>query len=234
MVVQTNRRQLLKASVAVAPLGSLATILPATPSKAEAAPAAPGNGAKGARLTAGDVQILFADLQVALVAGSRTMEAKALAQSAGVLAKVAALLGLPTLFSMVPEGGGPPHLLPELVPYARPANTLARALADPFMDDATAAALAAANRKTLVIAGFSAEGAVLQGVLGGTASGYSVQYVVDAVGGHSDRTEAAAFRHMERTGAVPTSVLSPTTRLAPDFFHSPGSETFAALKPLLL
>jgi len=39
---------------------------------------------------------------------------------------------------------------------------------------------------------------------------------------------------MERAGAVPTSVLSLTTRLATDFFHSPGSETFAALNPLLL
>jgi hypothetical protein len=157
MVEQTNR-QLLKASVAVAPLGSLAAILPATQSKAEAPLAAPGYGAKDARLNASDVQVLFADLQVALVAGSRTMEAKASAQSAGVLAKVAALLALPTLFSVVPEGGGPPNLIPELVPYAKPANTIPRTLADPFMDDATAAALAAANRKTLVIAGFSAEG----------------------------------------------------------------------------
>jgi hypothetical protein len=38
---------------------------------------------------------------------------------------------------------------------------------------------------------------------------------------------------MGRAGAVPTSVLSLTTRLAPDFFHSPGSETSAALEPLL-
>ena len=141
------------------------------------------------------------------------MEPKLLAQSAGVLAKVAALLDLPTLFSVVPEGGAP-NLIPELVSYAKPANTIARTLADPFMDDATAARLAAANPKTLVIAGFSAEGAVLA-ALGGIEAGYSVQYVVDAVGGLSDRTEAAAFG-IGNARAVPTSVLSLTTRLAPD------------------
>ena len=156
-----------------------------------------------------------------------------MAQSAGVLAKVATLLGLPALFSVGARRRRSAELIPELVPYSKPANTILRTLADPFMDKATAAALAAANRKTLVIAGFSAEGAVLQSVLDGIEFGYIVEYVVDAVGGHSDRTEAAAFRHMERAGAIPTSVLSLTTRLAPDFFHPPGSETFAALKPLL-
>nr|WP_285016868.1 isochorismatase family protein [Novosphingobium sp. fls2-241-R2A-195] len=89
------------------------------------------------------------------------------------------------------------------------------------------------GRKTLVISGYAAEVVVLQAVLDAVAAGYTVHYVVDAIGSKSARTEEAAFREMEEAGAIPTSVLSLTTRLTPDFFHSPGSETFAALQTLL-
>lgn len=179
------------------------------------------------------MQVLFADLQVSLVATCKTIEPAALARSAAVLAKVATVLDLPMLFSVVPEAGGPPRLIPELQAYATPSNTILRKLTGPFMDAATADALAATGRKTLIVAGFASEVMVLQTVLDAVKASYSVEYVADAVGSQSERTEAAAFRHMELAGAVPTSVLSLTTRMAPDFFHPPGSDAFAALQPLL-
>lgn len=64
-----------------------------------------------------NVQFLFADLQVLLVAGSKTISPQSLAKSAGVLAKVGSVLNIPMLFSVVPENGGPPQLLPELVAF---------------------------------------------------------------------------------------------------------------------
>lgn len=187
----------------------------------------------GARIDITDVQVLFADLQGSLVSHSRTQLPEAIGRSANVLAQVASILKLPMLFSVVPEGSGPSTLIPELATFSTPGNTIRRVLAGCFMDEPTKQALARTGCKTLVLAGYAAEVVVLQTVLDAIAAGYTVYYVVDAIGSKSARTEDAAFREMERAGAIPTSVLSLTTRLTPDFFHAPGSQTFAALQILL-
>jgi len=187
----------------------------------------------GALLDFSNVQVLFADLQTSLVAGSRTVSSQALGRSSSALANVATVLGIPMLFSVVPEANSEPVLIPELLPFATQANTFKRTLAGPFMDEKTVAKLASNKRKTLIVAGFAAEVVVVQTVLDALKAGYEIQYVIDAVGGLSERTEAAALRHAQLVGAVPTSVVSLTTRMTPDFFHAPGSETFKAIQPLL-
>ncbi len=224
-----DRRALLKGAMAAPLIGAGLGL--SAPALARRAAAMVTVG--GARIDPSTVQLLIADLQPSLLVGSRTAPPDAIARSATVLAKVGEILALPTLFSIVPEGANPPSLISELRPFANQANTILRTLAGPFMDGPTTAALARAGRKTLVIAGYAAEVVVLQAVLDAIAAGYRVHYVVDAIGSMSARTEEAAFREMEGAGAMPTSVLSLTTRLTPDFFHAPGSETFAALQVLL-
>lgn len=186
----------------------------------------------GARIDPSAVQILFADLQPSIVAGSKTVSPRILGRSAATLAEVAAILEIPALFSIVPEGDRRPALIEEIQPFATQSNTLLRTLTGPFMDPPTAAALASNERRTLVISGFSAEVVVLQAVLDALASGYTVHYVVDAIGGRSERTEAAAFRAIELAGGLPTTVTSLTTRMAPDLFNPPGSEAFKAVLKL--
>lgn len=193
----------------------------------------PQHDGMGAMLDYQDVQVLFSDLQTSLVAGSRTTTPANIGRAAAALAKVAEVLKLPTVFSVVPERRGEPELIPELKPFATPTNTLKRSLAGSLMDKVTVDAIASNGRKTLIVAGYAAEVVVLQTVLDALNSGYNVQFVVDAIGGLSERTEAAALRQMELAGAIPTSVVSITSRMTPDFFHSPGSETFAAIMPLL-
>jgi nicotinamidase-related amidase len=228
----TRRRDVLRGSFALSLLGLGAGSLTATPAAAQ--DAALGTAVApvgGSILDPRDVQILFADLQVPLVATSRTVTAEPLGRSACVLAKVASILKMPMLFSVV--GEPTPPLIPELLPFATDGNTIFRKPASPFSHPPTVEALAASGRRTLVIAGFAAEVVVLHAALDAIAAGYTVFTVVDAIGSQSERTEAAALREMERAGAVPTSVLSLTTRLAPDFDIPPGSQTFAALRPLL-
>jgi hypothetical protein len=60
------------------------------------------------------VQILFADLQPAIVARSKTNRPQGLTCAASVLAQCARLLGLPVHHSVVPEGGEAPEVLPDL------------------------------------------------------------------------------------------------------------------------
>jgi nicotinamidase-related amidase len=184
---------------------------------------------KHAALHSEDVQILFADLQPALVSGSVTVTPRSLATSVGALAKAAHLLGIPMTFGIVPYEGKAGQLIPELLPYATKANTINRVIASPFAEPAIVKALAANHRKVLIIVGFATEVAVLQAALDGIAAGYTVEVPLDGIGSRAARTEDPAIRQIERAGGVTTSVLSLITRLAPDFSRAPGSETLKAV-----
>jgi nicotinamidase-related amidase len=106
--------------------------------------------------------------------------------------------------------------------------------ANPFLDRATRDAIAASGRKALVVAAFATEVVVVHAVRAAIEAGYRVHVPVDACGGMSDRTEAAAFRQIEAAGGVTTSVVELVTALAPDFSTSPGQQAFAASQALRL
>jgi hypothetical protein len=181
-----------------------------------------------------DVQILFADLQPSIIARSRTNPPAALARSAGVLAEVGRLLGLPLHFSVVPDAGQEPELIPELAAHVEAAKLLPRISASPFLDLATSQSLAATNRGTLIICGFATEVVVLHAARAAPASGYRVLIPVDACGGMSVRTEDATFRQVEAAGAVTTSVVGIVTAMVPDFSSAPGQQAFEMLQKLRL
>lgn len=185
------------------------------------------------RIDPKEVQLLFGDLQVGLVAGSKTNSPEAISRSAGVLAKIGETLKIPTLFSVVTVSEGSADLIPGLQPFANSSNTLQRIPISPFADPKTAAELGKSGRKTLVISGFAAEAVVLQAALDAIAAEYTVYFVVDAIGSQSARTERAAFDEMEWAGAIPASVLSLATRLVGDFVNTPGTDVFKALGPIL-
>lgn len=228
-----NRRDLLRSGVAasIAAVAVAASTIPAAAQTANALVVK--ENARGSIVDPSDVQVLFVDLQTSLVSRSKTAPPESIEKACGVFAEVAKILKLPTIFSVVPEGDAPPTLIPSLLPYSTKDNTLLRKPAGVLQDRATLAALQATRRKTLVIAGYAAEVAVLHAAMDAIKAGYTVYYVVDCIGSPSPRTEDATFRELDQAGAIPTSVLSLTTRLAPDFFNPPGSQTIAALRPLL-
>lgn len=184
-------------------------------------------------IKATDVQVLFADLQKQLVARSKTAAPKALGRSVSVLAQLAKVFALPVTLSVVPEEDKEPELIPELAKeIATDAPRLLRTGASPFLDEKTRAALASHQRKTLVVAGFATEVVVLHAVTGGITAGYRVLVVVDACGGMSERTEAAALRQIEAFGGEVTATVTLATALAPDFTTDQGKQMFAALQTL--
>jgi nicotinamidase-related amidase len=186
------------------------------------------------RLEAADVQLLFADLQTQIVARSKTTEPKALRLAAGVLAQLAKVFSLPVTISTVPEGGAAPELIPELVKEAGGAPQFLRVNASPFLDDNTKMALELHGRRTLVICGFATEAVVLHAVTGAIEAGYRALVPVDACGGMSERTEAAALRQIEAFGGEVTSTVTLATALAPDFTTVLGQQMFAVLQQLRL
>jgi nicotinamidase-related amidase len=179
-----------------------------------------------------NTQVLFMDLQPGLIASSKTVQSASLANAAATLAHCATILALPMAFCVVPGGNAPGRIIAELAQYATNNNTHSRTVASPFMDKEIVSALAAHQRMHLVIAGFSAEVAVLQSALDAIDAGYSVYVPIDATGSRSGRTETAALRQIEKAGGVVTSVLSLVTTLAPDFSCPPGSLALRALESL--
>jgi len=187
---------------------------------------------RGSSIDPADVQVLFADLQTSLVTRSVTTPSATIAQAAKALADVAKALGLPMVFSVVPEGDGRSVLIPELREHVKAANTFRRTSISPFHDSQTVSALARSGRRTLVVAGFATEAAVEQSALDAIVAGYTVFHAVDAMGGLSQRGEDAALRTIERAGSTPTSVLGLATRLVNDFVSPRGGQVFKAIQPL--
>jgi nicotinamidase-related amidase len=178
------------------------------------------------------VQVLFVDLQPLIVARSKTNTPDALARSTAVLAQVARLLHLPMHISVVLDGRQPAALIPELARETEGIMQYPRLSANPFVDEATRVAIAAAGRQHLAIAGFPTEAVVLHAVRAALAAGYRAYVPVDACGGMSSRTEDAAFRQIEAAGGVTTSVVALVTAMVPDFGTDLGTRAFGILHSL--
>lgn len=179
-----------------------------------------------------DVQVLFADLQPGLIAGSRTVAAEALVRTAGALARVAAILDLPTTFSVVDVEGLDPKPVEKLHAAAATACVLLRRPISPFRDAKTAEAIAASGRRTIILAGFAAEALVVHAALDARRFGYEIHLACDAIGGISERGEAAAFRRMENAGCIPSCVFTVASMMTTDFTAEPGNRILAALHVL--
>jgi nicotinamidase-related amidase len=174
--------------------------------------------------TAATAAVVFLDLQAEIVKNNRTCDA--LDAHAGALAKLAALHGLPVVASSVPPGGeylasvlGP---LPDVEP-------MPRTFTSAFADKATADAIAATGRRTLVLAGVASEIVVQRTALDALAAGYTVFVAVDACGGISARTEDAAWRRVTQAGGITTSVTTFAAELAGDFTSERGGETLGIM-----
>ncbi len=171
------------------------------------------------------VQVHLADLQDGIIDLSATNSPADIRRSAGVLLEVARLLEIPVTASAAPRPGGPGFVedLPASV----------RSGPSAWDHAPTRDTIEAAGRKTLVLCGVTSEIVVLHTALDALAAGYAVQVLVDACGGMSPRTEAAALRQIEVAGGRVSSVASLVGDLVRDFTTPTGSVSIAALHKLL-
>ena len=177
------------------------------------------------RIDPAGVQVLFVDLQTFLTYASATETADMISSATAALARTSTRLGVPVTFSLVPDKNAvSPRPVPALQEFTTTANVFIRQSASAFLDPSVSGTLLGHSRKTLVIAGFSAEVAVLHTGLDAIEAGYQVYVVVDAIGGHSHRTEQASLNQLERAGAKPISATSLLSSFAADFSKAPGSD----------
>lgn len=177
-------------------------------------------------ITADNVAVLFLDLQDDVVAGMKTIGRHRLRRTAGALAKLSALHGLPTFLSSIPQGGA---FLKSVLEPLDDVQPRPRTYTTAFADVELVADLTASGRKVVVIAGVASEIVVLRTAIDALDAGFEVQIAIDACGGFSDRTEAAAWNRATSEGAVMTSVVTLAAELAGDFTTPTGAETLALI-----
>ena len=137
--------------------------------------------------------------------------------------------GLVSTCNTITQNGKPGELVPSLREYADTHNTIFRKIADPFQVSEITDAIKRSGRKTLIVAGYTAEVAVLLTTLGGIQAGYNVFIPVDCIGSRSSRTEDAALRQAEQAGGVITSLSTLAAQFAPDFSQEPGKTILSVI-----
>ncbi|WP_214316612.1 isochorismatase family protein [Nonomuraea sediminis] len=171
------------------------------------------------------VQIVLGDLQSGIAEASRTNPPAALRRSVGVLATVAGVLEIPITVSLAP-GSGVIEEIPADVPV------LVRTGPCVWDDEAARKVITAAERPVIALAGVTSEIVVLRTAIDALAAGYAVHVLVDACGGLTDRTEAAAFRQIEAAGGIVTSVAGFASDMVRNFTTPKGREIITALHGL--
>lgn len=172
--------------------------------------------------TQANAAVIFLDLQDQILTNSRTVTPARLRVSAGALAKLAALHGLPAFASSVPPGGAfmadvlAP--LPDLTPRPRTQTSA-------FADRELVAALRASGRSILILSGVASEIVVQRTALDALEAGFGVHIAVDACGGIDARTEEAAWRRVVQAGGVTTSATTFGAELTGDFDTELGGQT---------
>lgn len=179
-----------------------------------------------ANITPDQVAVLFLDLQDDIVASVKTIGRHKLRKTAGALARLCALHDIPAFLSAVPPGG--PFLKSVLEPLDEP-TIRSRTFTSAFADEDLVAALNATGRRFVVIAGVASEIVVLRTALAAREAGFEVQILIDACGGLSERTEAAAWNRATANGVVMSSVVTLAAELAGDFTTELGAKTLVIL-----
>ena len=173
--------------------------------------------------------VLFADLQAGIIERAGTNAIPRLKRTVHALAKLASLFSIPVVVTAAPVSDGAPLITPEIGAALGDLPVHIRATTDAFTHASSREAIEKTGRRILLVTGVATEIIVQHSALSAAACGFSVQVVVDACGGLSERTEAAAFQRLAQAGVIMTSVASIAGQLAGDFTQSRGAMALGVL-----
>ena len=180
------------------------------------------NGDEAASADTNECRGTLSRLAKQIVALSRTEPLPRLRPRAAVLAKVAALHGLPAFASSVPPGGDFLSDVLEPLPALKPRP---RTQTSAFADDGLVDQLRAGGRTILVLSGVATEIVVQRTALDALAAGFMVHVAVDACGGVDPRTEEAAWRRIVQADGVTSSSTTFVAEMTGDFSGEIGGKT---------
>lgn len=154
-------------------------------------------------LTRDNTVLLLVDHQVGLFAAIRDYSPAELKHNVVALAKVARILGIPTLVTTTAEKflWGP--IAPELKAVLDPSvQVIDRTTVNAWTDPRIPAAVASTGRKKLIIAGISTDVCLTLPALSATGAGYDVYGVVDASGTINETKRTTAMLRMQQAGVI--------------------------------
>jgi nicotinamidase-related amidase len=136
------------------------------------------------------------------------------------LARAAAILEIPVIFTTSEEEGENGPLLPSLeqvLPDAYASRIDRHGIIDSLADPAVTEALAATGRRQLITAGIGTEVCGVAPALHARRDGYQVAFVADACGSATALRHDISLRRMEKAGVTLTTTASVSSELAGEY-----------------
>lgn len=159
-------------------------------------------------LTPENAALLIIDLQPTQVISVATIDPEKLVDNVAMLSRAARLFGLPAIISKLnATGAGGAPTLRRITDVLQKAPEIERTSLNPWEDDRFLDAVTATGRRKLVFAGVWTEVCLSFAALSAIQDGYETYLVIDAIGGTSELTHAAALTRMSEAGANQTSCV---------------------------
>lgn len=185
-----------------------------------------------------DSVMLLVDHQVGTMSWVGSISFEEMKRNALMLAKSAAILGIPTVLTSSMEEHTQGPLLSELEQILPKefANRVKRAgVVNAMADENFAAAVkaAAGNRKRIIIAGVTNDVCTVYPTLTLLEMGYEVQVVADAGGSPTKMADESSLRRMDKAGATITSTNQLIAELAQTWADENGQKLLQVIAEAL-
>ncbi|HHX2509013.1 isochorismatase [Neisseria sp. HMSC068C12] len=185
-----------------------------------------------------DSVMLLVDHQVGTMSWVGSISFEEMKRNALMLAKTAAILGIPTVLTSSMEEHAQGPLLSELEQILPKefANRVKRAgVVNAMADENFAAAVkaAAGNRKRIIIAGVTNDVCTVYPTLTLLEMGYEVQVVADAGGSPTKMADESSLRRMDKAGATITSTNQLIAELAQTWADENGQKLLQVIAEAL-
>ena len=185
-----------------------------------------------------DSVMLLVDHQIGTMSWIGSISFEEMKRNALMLAKTAAILGIPTVLTSSMEEHAQGPLLSELEQILPKefANRVKRAgIVNAMADENFAAAVkaAAGNRKRIIIAGVTNDVCTVYPTLTLLEMGYEVQVVADAGGSPTKMADESSLRRMDKAGATITSTNQLIAELAQTWADENGQKLLQVIAEAL-
>jgi nicotinamidase-related amidase len=181
-------------------------------------------------LTPQNAALVIIDFQPVQVHSIASMEKRTLVSNVTAVARTAKLFGLPIVLSTVNVSTGRnQETIYQLRDVLGDVRAIDRTSINAWEDDDFAAAVAATNRKKLIMVALWTEVCLVFPALDAMKAGYEVYPVIDAVGGTSLAAHQAGLERIAQAGGKPTSWVQVICELQRDWNRTETVPGFAEI-----
>lgn len=182
-------------------------------------------------ITAADTALLLIDYQPQMLMGLRSDDPTAVLNNAQIIAKAAALFGMPTVLTTITADTFAGNFVPEIAEDVFTDKIIIdRTSINAWLDEGFVRAVEATGRKRLVIAGLWTGACATFNTLEAIWRGYEAFFVADACGDTTPQVHERSVERMIQAGAVPLTAQHFVYELQQDWART---ETYQGVVDLL-